>query len=72
MAKSSGWSVGSPPEICSTSGSPSLRTSAVEHVFDGRQITVAGTVRTAVGVADRQRRLQWSVISIRPRQECCM
>jgi hypothetical protein len=28
MAKKSGWMVGSPPEIWTTSGSPSLRTTA--------------------------------------------
>ena len=34
IAKKSGWIVGSPPEICTTSGWPSLRDDGVEHALD--------------------------------------
>src|ERR1017187_8397899 len=52
IRKKSGWRVGSPPEICTTSGWRSLRTTAVEHPLDGSQVAVEFPFRAAGGVAD--------------------
>ena len=53
MAKKSGWIVGSPPEICTTSGSPSLRDDGVEHALDLVERAEVRAMGAADGVADR-------------------
>ena len=52
IAKKSGWTVGSPPESWTTSGWPSLRTTASSMFSTAQGCGIAG-VRAAVGVADR-------------------
>ena len=52
ISKNSGCSVGSPPEICTTSGWPSLRTTASSIRFDLRRVAELLALGAAVGVAD--------------------
>ncbi len=51
-SKKSGWMVGSPPEIWTTSGSASLRDDAVEHAFDLVEGLEFGAVGAGLRVAD--------------------
>jgi hypothetical protein len=71
MAKNSGCKVGSPPEICTRSGSPSLATRAsniLSTVASGRCFVRAGEESAK---QTGQVRLQWSLISTSARHECC-
>ncbi len=53
IAKNSGCRVGSPPDSCTTSGSPLVGDDCVEHRLHGGQIPKARPMGTAVGVAHR-------------------
>ena len=48
-----GWMVGSPPEICTRSGSPSLAHQRVEHALDLGQAAVGVPLGRGIGEADR-------------------
>ena len=72
MSRICGWIVGSPPEICTRSGSPSLATSSIQHALRSPRASAA-SLRAGEDSAKHtgQVRLHVSLISISARQECC-
>ncbi len=66
-----GWMVGSPPLICSRSGSPSLSTSASIIPSICARLSCPGRRGEESAKQTGQVRLQASLISISARQLCC-
>ena len=66
-----GWMVGSPPEICTRSGSPSLATRASNMRSTSARLRCVFRLGEESAKQTGQARLQASLISTMARQECC-